>query len=511
MPQFKKNKNKKLKKPTVIKYIVIICVTFLSLLGITASASTSTSFKLDYDTIHTGAEKNSSGNFIIHSGPTNIQSNSSSANFQTATINYFDICGNGVLELNEACDGSNFGAKTCSDFGFSSGTLSCAANCGSIVTSACSNASGGGGSSSGGSVTQPSPPIFDFGPDLDDYDFSLIPESPEIFPDSEGEKPIDLIIDEPEIKEIEIPKIAQKPSYIPTIKPTLPSPYKYHFYSYELGSAITTVDLNPLIADQLEKEAEYKIIIYDEKGKITEESDIITDKNGNFVYETKNTYELGTYRAIVQKNKKTEQKYSIIIVNDKYKKIRITDFNNIKNPISEPGPIIIDIGTIYINSEMKIKGETEAFTKIFAYFNSDYTHIVETQSDENGKFEIAIPADLCLGEHTVYIVQTFPDLTVSKSIKYRFILQNPPEPKISSTSVQNSVTKSVTKLENKKAETIIRSQTSVSQTSQQEANFNQMKYNFLTKIILFCSVFFLMIFFVLIINWKKNRRKKKRK
>jgi hypothetical protein len=39
------------------------------------------------------------------------------------------VCGNGIKEINEQCDGSDFGGQTCFNFGYSGGSLSCNANC----------------------------------------------------------------------------------------------------------------------------------------------------------------------------------------------------------------------------------------------------------------------------------------------------------------------------------------------------------------------------------------------
>ena len=38
-------------------------------------------------------------------------------------------CGDGVIQSDESCDGSNLNGKTCSTQGFSGGTLSCNSNC----------------------------------------------------------------------------------------------------------------------------------------------------------------------------------------------------------------------------------------------------------------------------------------------------------------------------------------------------------------------------------------------
>ena len=45
-------------------------------------------------------------------------------------------CGNGVKDGSESCDGGDLGGKSCTSFGFASGTLICAANC-DLDTTAC--------------------------------------------------------------------------------------------------------------------------------------------------------------------------------------------------------------------------------------------------------------------------------------------------------------------------------------------------------------------------------------
>lgn len=50
-----------------------------------------------------------------------------------------NLCGNGVKDSGEACDGSDLGGQTCIGLGFSGGTLSCTASC-SFNTSACTGA-----------------------------------------------------------------------------------------------------------------------------------------------------------------------------------------------------------------------------------------------------------------------------------------------------------------------------------------------------------------------------------
>jgi hypothetical protein len=60
-------------------------------------------------------------------------------------------CGNGKLDSGEACDGTNLNSKTCQTEGFQSGTLSCSASC-TLNTASCIPASGGGATCGNGQV-----------------------------------------------------------------------------------------------------------------------------------------------------------------------------------------------------------------------------------------------------------------------------------------------------------------------------------------------------------------------
>lgn len=55
----------------------------------------------------------------------------------TLYTNACSTCGDGQLAATEACDGSNFGGLTCADLGYSGGTLSCAADCSQVFEGNC--------------------------------------------------------------------------------------------------------------------------------------------------------------------------------------------------------------------------------------------------------------------------------------------------------------------------------------------------------------------------------------
>lgn len=86
--------------------------------------------------------------------------NEASVTFEVTDSPYTGpFCGDGNVDAGEVCDGSNLNGETCTSVGsFTGGTLSCASDCLSFVTSSCSSSSttpssggSGGGGSGGGS------------------------------------------------------------------------------------------------------------------------------------------------------------------------------------------------------------------------------------------------------------------------------------------------------------------------------------------------------------------------
>lgn len=70
--------------------------------------------------------------------------------FVTSSCVTASVCGNNTKETGEICDGTDKASQTCAGLGFASGTLSCAADCKSFVTTSCIS---GGTSGITGGVT----------------------------------------------------------------------------------------------------------------------------------------------------------------------------------------------------------------------------------------------------------------------------------------------------------------------------------------------------------------------
>ena len=68
------------------------------------------------------------------------------ADMATTSVQIISICGNGIIESGEQCDGSNLAGQTCTGLGYAGGTLSCKVDC-TFNASQCTAAPppGGGG------------------------------------------------------------------------------------------------------------------------------------------------------------------------------------------------------------------------------------------------------------------------------------------------------------------------------------------------------------------------------
>jgi hypothetical protein len=65
----------------------------------------------------------------------------SDANADGTTCDEAAVCGNGIIEVGETCDGSDLNGESCENLGFDGGTLACNAEseCQSYDTSGCTS------------------------------------------------------------------------------------------------------------------------------------------------------------------------------------------------------------------------------------------------------------------------------------------------------------------------------------------------------------------------------------
>lgn len=116
------------------------------------------------------ARENDTDPWTLISG-SSLNTASGTVTFTTSNFSFFsliapvkNICGNGILESGEQCDGAQLGGQTCQSKNYTGGTLSCAAGCVFNVSACVNNStpppvtgSGGGGGGGGGGGYSPYP------------------------------------------------------------------------------------------------------------------------------------------------------------------------------------------------------------------------------------------------------------------------------------------------------------------------------------------------------------------
>ncbi|MBD3329999.1 hypothetical protein GF354_00540 [Candidatus Peregrinibacteria bacterium] len=445
----KTNRVKKIKTQILASFFSIL---FVSLFCLNASASTSSDFFLDYETVSTGADTGSSSSFEMLSGVNDAETNSSSSSFKLTTINLIPdsatyVCGNGVIDPGELCDGTNFGGISCSTYGYDQGSLTCI-SCVVIDQTSCSSSTAPTvittpSSGDGGPIYHiQSGQLVDEEEEEEPYtpDEPSVPTEPQVptepTPPTTEPEPTPVTPSEPE--QITKPITYTPPTGVVQV-PTEPSPdkttetptpipkeQKPHFTYFTPTEIIQTIDNKPVLADELKPNTEYVITVTNSEGEVVQELNIETDSEGAYVYEiptelTDGDYNFKIYEVVLQ----TEKDYKLSIVDKDYPAIRIERFGEIEYPVINT-KYQIDIGGISLDTHKFISGYTIPQTRVIAYFQSERVYTVEDTADENGYFELEIPSDLELGEHTATIVQIFPDKTISENLVYRFSLIEAP-------------------------------------------------------------------------------------
>ncbi len=139
-------------KKNLFRFALLAVVIFTASIG-GIRPTKSQDFLIDFDSVTTGSEEYISTDFILQGGITSIESDGSSNDFIIQSINFtsLGVCGNGVIEPGEVCDGTQFAGASCTSFAYVSGTLTCSSDCKTIGTENCSyQTSGGSNQTSGG-------------------------------------------------------------------------------------------------------------------------------------------------------------------------------------------------------------------------------------------------------------------------------------------------------------------------------------------------------------------------
>jgi len=439
---------------TRLLLVLIISTLLLSsgsslLMPVYSETGSSTSFQIDGSNIKSVGETKSSTSFSVDDQVTDIGSTGTSTSFTTEPpLNPTNDCGNGTKEFSEECDTSDFGAASCSDYGFNTGTLTCSSSC-TIETTSCSNTSGETGEVGGGII----PKRF-LNQNEDDEDGEEENEQEPQEPDEEQEPPTPqeavipseeesqttptpkvFIAKEPELKKPEeaLPKIDDDDFHIKKDKiqvSDLPTPIRPPQPVLPTDPGIKqTIDKTPVISGKLRNNQTYTVQIYDQDNNLISEENVTTNDQGIFIYEPSTTLDLGlTLFKIIDAETKTSKPfstYSIEIIPEDYQDLEITTFGDktdVPKDISEP----VDLGAIIKqDGALLITGLATPNSTIYAYFQTKII-IEQSKVDQNGYFEIAIPSSLSLGDHKVTLIQVYQDKTISNDLVYLFKLILPP-------------------------------------------------------------------------------------
>jgi len=138
---------------------VAILMAFLSIPLATLAVS-STNYIIDPNNTNSIRHTGTTSSYQLESAIEPITGSTTSTSYKLESgSNFKGYCGDGFIDPDEDCEGSNLNSNTCVTLGYSTGTLTCSSSC-DFVTSSCSSGGGGGGGGGGG-VYFINSPIFD--------------------------------------------------------------------------------------------------------------------------------------------------------------------------------------------------------------------------------------------------------------------------------------------------------------------------------------------------------------
>jgi len=425
-------------RKAILINLLAFSAVFLLIFVNVVKATSSVDFKVDYDSVTTGSENYKSADFQVQSGISAFESNSTSSDFTLATINLIpdtsapvSVCGNGIIEAGESCDGANLGSATCVSQGFDSGNLTCNASC-SFDTSACTNDSGSGGGN-GGNTVPPNPTLVFFDKNTDEnnknnqdpipvkdldnpipnniHPAAISPQQPKA--KANPNNPDKNIGKKSQKKEKKNTKKYDRTKLVFPLNQQLDKPI-ISFNKKEI------IDRSPFITGVLHPNENYYLIVSDLLGRIYESVNIKTDINGRYVFESRDLLENGIYRIYINNTNGdiVDDRY-FDIRNEKYNDLFIESFGELQE-FENNFQKKIEIGEILRTPKMEIKGRGVPNSLIKAYFQSNEVLISETKVNLDGSFTLAIPKKLEDGQHTAYITQIHSNEKPSKNLTYKF-------------------------------------------------------------------------------------------
>lgn len=444
-----------------------------------AESSSSSSYRIDYARFTSDSDRKTSDSYVLLDSISDISVEGDSSNYQLRNV-YAGvsaagaICGNGIIETGESCEGNNFQNLTCNSFGFQLGSLQCI-NC-QIITSTCYNPSSGGGSSffCGNGMREAGEQCDDgntfngdgcsagcrlesadcgngiknIGEECDDGNINygdgctpmckLEVEKPEVPEEPEVPTPSELIFTPgfdpsliyPSLKPTEVvirpsaPEEPEEPDISPT-RPSAPEYYDYHFESFPVGETVSVLDETIFIVTSAPANEFFELVILNAEDELIVRQGIQSSPEGILMAESIPFLDYKDYKVfLMDRDHEMFKGWNIRIEDRKY---RIQDNLFVNDELSRE---YIALGTF--KKIETVAGIGKPGTKYYAYLQEiekisntiPSIEVMKATADKDGYYEIDLPEKLKDGAYVMHLVQIYEDGKVSRNKRYIFDLES---------------------------------------------------------------------------------------
>jgi len=482
--------SKKLTALRVLPALVILLALLVTSLNnnVLAESGSSTSYILDYARFTNDSDQKTSANYALLDSISDISVEGNSSNYQLRNI-YADItnsttpavCGNGVIETGESCEGSNFQGFSCNSYGYQLGSLQCV-NC-QIVTDQCfnpNNSGGGGGGnfSCGNGIREAGEQcddgnnnngdgcstgcrieyavcgngITDLGEECDDGNVNtgdgctpmcILEVDIDEQPKEEPEKQLPELVFNPYFDpELEYPNLdinigielqaplEKEETNISAIRPSASTAYDYHFDRSNTNNTVNTeritiLDETVFITTSAPANKLYELVIFDKNKNPVVRQGVQSSPEGIVMVEAIPFLKYENYQVQLINDKHEIFKEWPITIEDR--KYRMHDTLMVGKEINHE---YIELGNF--QKTESIMGIGKPGTTYFSYIQKlkkkegQVTSIqfIKTKADENGVYVINPPTNLDYGTYIMHIVQVYKDGKVSRNKRFIFNIEN---------------------------------------------------------------------------------------
>ena len=361
-----------------------------------------------------GGASGASTSFTIESQMVDIATLGESAHFILGPAATAAICGNQQRENPEECDGTDI-PKSCADYGFGAGELSCTAQC-RIETRSCYQPSSGGHSTEPlpqhyPSTEEPSVPSTDqpTPPSTPDHPAASIP--------SEPTAPIVTPVGPGEAAVTPVPENPARPSGSGTTSSSRMETVGGHPAAQFV---LKTLDHTPVISRQLTALNDYEIVIR-QQHTVLEKIEQQSNREGWIVYETKKELAPGTYTVDWLYHNQPVATDTLEITSGSHPFLQVSEMGAQAMPSLYPElPLVL--GPLAESAdEFWIRGQAQPGSLISVYLMPAQV-VRQTTVDQSGQFVLGLRPDLEFGPQLMLINERYADGVISANGEVRWSL-----------------------------------------------------------------------------------------